>query len=142
MNTCEIEKALKDMSVKFSIKFVAYKRHFDNDKDSRNVYRFTLSRKKGNAPQGRAIIARYSSTFGDSVFNTARGGPVPNADAVLGCLTWFDPGTHKDFCDNYGVEEDSIKGLKLYNAVRREYAGICRIFDEDERQRLDTILTA
>lgn len=139
----DIEKALQEMGVKFSIKFLDYKRHFDDDKDRRNVYRFTLSRKTGNTDNGRAIIARYSSTFGDSVCNSLKAdGKPPTAADVLGCLTWYEPGTHKDFCDNCGTDEDSIKGLKLYRAVCREYAGLCRIFNEDERRKLDTILTA
>jgi hypothetical protein len=139
----EIEKSLQEMGVKFSIKFLDYKRYFDDDKDRRNVYRFTLSRKTGNLGNGRAIVARYSGTFGDSINNSLKAdSQPPTAADVLGCLTWFEPGTHEEFCDNYGYDVDSIRCLKIYKAVRKEYAGLCRIFNAEERQILDTILTA
>ena len=58
---------------------------------------------------------------------------------VLACLTAYDPGTHEDFCSEYGYDPDSIRGLKTYLAVQKEYRELSRIFTPEQLEALQEI---
>ena len=60
----------------------------------------------------------------------------PSAYDILACLTKYDPGTFKDFCDEYGYSEDSIKALKSYEAVKNEYLNLLTLYNEKEMDLL------
>lgn len=121
-------KFLKDTNTKCIIKYIGYGPHFEDDKESRNIYRVTLKR------HGRS----YSFKFGDSIADT-REGKEPSEYDVLSCLQKHDIGTFEDFCGEFGYDTDSRKALKTYHAVEREYKGVCRIWNEAEREQLAEI---
>ena len=54
---------LKSTNTEMNIVLTGYGKHFDTDKDDRNIYTFTLNR------NGKI----YKSTFGDSIHNTEKG---------------------------------------------------------------------
>lgn len=54
----------------------------------------------------------------------------PSAYDVLSCLTKSDPGTFKDFCGDYGYNDDSIKAFETYRAVQDEWAAVGRMFND------------
>ena len=58
---------------------------------------------------------------------------------VLACLTAYDPGTHEDFCSEYGYDPDSIRGLKTYLAVQKEYRELSRIFTPEQLEAMQEI---
>ena len=58
---------------------------------------------------------------------------------VLACLTKYDPGTHEDFCADFGYDTDSIRGLKTYVAVQKEYHELCRIFTPEQLEAMQEI---
>lgn len=58
---------------------------------------------------------------------------------VLACLTAYDPGTHEDFCSEYGYDPDSIRGLKTYLAVQKEYRELSRIFTPEQLEEMQEI---
>ena len=58
---------------------------------------------------------------------------------VLPCLTAYDPGTHEDFCADFGYDTDSIRGLKTYLAVQKEYHELCRIFTPEQLEAIQEI---
>lgn len=130
--------------------------YFPGEKGSRDVYQFTLRNASGE----------YSARFGDSTHNTerrafARRGPYdltsreakrlglttfaklkearnhkPSAYDILACLSGHEPGTFRDFCDNYGYDTDSIKALEVYKAVQTEWEGVCRLFTAEQLEQL------
>ena len=54
----------------------------------------------------------------------------PTAYDVLACLQKYDIGTFKDFCDDFDYSDDSIKALKLYKAVKKEYEEVYLMFSD------------
>lgn len=103
----------------FKAKFLRHGKYFPDDKESRNVYRITLKR------MGRS----YTFLFGQSIKSSMES-IEPQPYDVLACLTKSDPGTYQDFCNDYGTDEDSIKGLKLYHSVVKEWNGVERMFGD------------
>ena len=63
----------------------------------------------------------------------------PTPYDVLSCLTTYEEGSVKDFCGEYGYNEDSCKAHKTYDAVRDEYINIERLFSKEEIDLLQEI---
>lgn len=55
---------------------------------------------------------------------------------VLACLTKYDPGTHEEFCANSCYDPDSIRGVKTYLAVQKEYHELSRIFAPEQLEAM------
>lgn len=111
-------------NAKIKIDFLNFGKYFDDDKESRNIYRFTITR---NGKQ-------YSAKFGDSIANTENG-KEPTVYDILACLTKYEPsGDVWDFASEYGYIIDSKEAYnkvkKLFNAVTREYSGVERLFGD------------
>lgn len=124
----QAQEFLKKTNTKCSINYIGYGPHFDDDKESRNIYRVTLRRANRS----------FSFKFGDSIANSAKGDEPTEYD-VLACLQKYDVGTFENFCGGFGYDVDSRKALKTYNAVVREFKGVCRIWNEAEREQLAEI---
>lgn len=58
---------------------------------------------------------------------------------VLAYFTAYDPGTHEDFCADFGYDTDSIRGLKTYLAVQKEYHELSRIFTPEQLEAIQEI---
>ena len=58
---------------------------------------------------------------------------------VLACLTYYDPGSFQNFCDEYGYSNDSIRALKTYLAVQDEWENLRRIFTSEQLEELAEI---
>jgi hypothetical protein len=63
----------------------------------------------------------------------------PNAYDILSCLTKNDPEDFKNFCDNYGYDNDSIKATKIYEAVVQEWNEVQKIWNDQEINELQEI---
>ena len=87
------------------------------EKQSRYVFKCRLSR-------GRK---QYTFEFGQSLYN---GSKEPTMYDVLPCLEKSDVGTFEDFCDEFGYDTDSRRAERTYNAVRKEYAAVERLFGD------------
>ena len=103
--------------VKLKINGSKYGNHFAEDKESRYIFNCTLTRNR----------KRYTFNFGQSI--SAKDTP-PTMYDILTCLTKHNPETFEDFCSEYGYNEDSIKALKTYKAVQREFNGVNRLFND------------
>ncbi len=149
-------KFLEKCNAKININFAYIGRNEfwdEDDKTRREVYRITI-----NTPRGE-----YSFWFYDSIYNyerklaidkklnnliTGRQSAdlkkerktlVPNEYDVLACLTKYDPGTFKNFCDCFGYDNDSIRAQKIYFLVQDEYENLCRIFTSEQMDLLSEI---
>jgi hypothetical protein len=103
--------------VKLIINSSNYGHHFTNDKENRYIFNCTLTRK------GK----RYTFNFGQSI---AAGDKEPTMYDILTCLEKYGHNSFHDFCYEYGYNEDSIKALKTYKAVQREFNGVNRLFGD------------
>lgn len=104
-------------NVKLKINRTTYGQHFADDKESRYIFNCTLTR------NGK----RYTFNFGQSI---AAGNVEPTMYDILTTLTKYDPETFENFCSEYGYNTDSIKALNTYKAVKREFNGVNRLFND------------
>lgn len=109
-------------NTEFKVKYVKHDFYFQNDKQTRDIYRITLKRNG----------EKYSFKFGQSINNSNYGNNPPSAYDVLACLTKYDPESFHNFCDEFGYDEDSKKAEKIYKAVQKEYDNIISMFGEDD----------
>jgi len=122
---------LRKHNINMAVKFVKFAPHFIGEKESRDIFKVTFSRKGGK---------RFSITFGQSLIDsTGTGANVPLPYDVLTCITKDDPGSHDDFCSNYGYDIDSINGLKIYKSVVNEWEKGKAFFTEGEFKELQAI---
>lgn len=63
----------------------------------------------------------------------------PSAYDVLAGLTKSDPNTFKDFCSEYGYDDDSRKAEKIYYAVVNEWNNLKMLYSDEELQQLSEI---
>ena len=103
--------------VELDINGSKYEKYFPEDKESRYIFNCTLTR------NGK----RYTFNFGQSI---AAGNVEPTMYDILTCLTKYDPESFEFFCGEYGYNTDSIKALKTYKAVKREFNGVNRLFSD------------
>ena len=115
----QAENFLKEVNGKVTIKYHSYGKHFEDDKEERNIYLVTISRNNNE----------YSFKFGDSINNSQKG-IEPSIYDVLSCLTKENWADFNQFCGSFGYSEDSIKALKIYKAVQREFEGVNRVFGD------------
>ena len=94
-------------------------------------YRVTISRKGGG---------RLGFDFWNSV-NDVQNGKEPTAYDVLACISGdvFCPETFKDFCGEYGYDEDSREALTTFPLVDRFARRLRKFFNEAERNELGEI---
>lgn len=124
MNAVEF---IKKHNIGFTIKLLKRGKYFSDDKQERNIYEITLTRKG----------LEYVFTFGQSVVGTEKG-ETPSVYDVLACLTKYDVGTFEDFCSEFGYEEDSRTAEKTYHAVVDEFKNVERLMGDimDELQEI------
>lgn len=138
---------LTKVNGKIKIKYIKYDRYFPDDKESRYIFRFTISRQIADCKKctygphsgcncnGNTAFCfnmprktvQYSATFGQSL---AEGNTIPRSYDILACLTKYDVGTFENFCSEFGYDEDSRKAEKIYKAVLKEWAGVKRVFGD------------
>lgn len=121
--------------------FAGIKKHFPDDKEERAVYKFTLTRGSRS----------YSGEFGTSLkfledMKLKHNSLMPalvqyNLPAynILACLTKYDPGTFENFCSDYGYDVDSRAAEKIYNKVLEEWAGVQKLWTDEEIELLQEI---
>lgn len=64
---------------------------------------------------------------------------MPTAYDTLTCLTKHEVGEFKDFCDEFGYDNDSRKAETTYKAVLEEYKNVCMLWNEKELEQLREI---
>lgn len=118
----QAEKFLADTGTTMSIKYLGnYPSTWDTDGTTRDQYRVTFRRGS----------IRMADDFGQSIVRSKSPNvQQPTAYDVLACLTKSDPGTHANFCAEYGYDEDSRKGYATYEAVVAEWYNVERVFGD------------
>ena len=88
-----------------------------NIQQKRFIFNCTLTRKR----------QKFTLDFGQSI---AAEDTPPTMYDILTCLTKHNPETFEDFCNEYGYNTDSINAQKTYKAVKREFNGVNRLFND------------
>ena len=63
----------------------------------------------------------------------------PNEYDVLACLEKYRYDSFSDFCAEFGYSTDSISARETFLACGEEYAGLRRIFTEEQMEKLREI---
>jgi len=160
---------LEKTGTKFKADFLKYGKHFDDDKEARDVYKITLSRKgrsysfnfgQSINASGRFIILNHtdkypigtrihdklaleksrSRYFGyGKYYENNKEFAEPTPYCVLSSLQKDEVGTLKNFCDDFGYSSDSKKAEKIYNAVACEHSNLKMLFDDKELEEMAEI---
>lgn len=147
-------------------RFIEHGKHFQDDKEDRDIYEITLQRgtrkyvfKFGQsiANSGKYIVKDFNpkmvKVFNDKVAAHSYAGRIgnyfnvlpnpnqkpPSSYDVLTCLTKSDPGDFENFCSEYGYDTDSRKAKKTYKAVRDEWYNVSKLFSDTEIEQLQEI---
>jgi hypothetical protein len=143
----EYEKQANDFlnatKTELTIDFLRHGKHFDDDTNTRDIYKITLNR----GSRG------YTFNFGQSLdkslnpdnwrqsnpYNKKLKKVKPTNYDVLACLNGYSPGTFEYFCDDYGYDTDSIKARKTYDAIVDEWFNLEAMYSPDELDMLGGI---
>jgi hypothetical protein len=120
---------LKATQTVMNVKFLRNGKHFDDDKENRDIYEIELFRNDRS----------YKFEFGQSINDSGKNRKKPTAYDVFSCLPKTDPGTFEDFCSEYGYDTDSRKAEKVYTAVKDEYLQLSRLYSEKELEQMSEI---
>lgn len=170
------ETFLSETGAEIEIQFHEHGRHFDTDKEDRDIYTVLIKRgsrkyefKFGNsvADSGfyytmgknkRQIDRKYltekwrqklmsfiTMNSGGSFRNNWKSDIIhypkkPSKYTVIACLQKDVPGTHHDFCSDFGYDKDSISALKVYKALLNEYINLSRLFSDSELRAMSEIV--
>lgn len=137
--TEQAERFMQDCGAKMTATFLRYGPHFEDDKDSRDIYHIVIER------NGK----KMEFDFGQSIANSAhplkqyellegrrpRKRVAPDAYSVLACLTKYEPeGDVWEFAREFGYEIDSRESLnkvdRINMAVIKEYRDVMRLFGD------------
>lgn len=129
-------------SVHISSKLLGVKKHFNDDKEGRDVYLVTINR-ENRKPYvfefGQSLVKSAAYVLEEkqkkSIFANRLSLPEleklkPTAYDILACLEKSGPMSHEDFCSNYGYDTDSRKGLEVYLKVQQEASEVVRLFGD------------
>lgn len=159
------EKTLADMGIEFSALFLEHGKHFDSDKESRDIYELSLTRGKRTVSfrfgQSLNCSGKYLSRHSNKAFTNQ---PIdrshsknshicpgyqnwqlnpnfstPTSYDLLACLTKYPPGAFEDFCSEFGYDTDSRRAEKTYQGCVEEYFKVCAIFSPDELEIIQEI---
>ncbi len=115
----------------FKAEFLRHGKYFGEDKETRDIYQVTLAR------GDRSYTFTFGQSINDSGYKLYRKDgqlvrTLPAAYAVLASITKYEPGNFKDFCSEYGYDEDSRNAKRIYKAVCDEWMNIQRLFSDEE----------
>lgn len=158
---------LNSTKSKMEIKFLRNGKHFQDDKNFRDIYEVTISRadrsysfkfgqsiaksshyldkktKRTYTMNGGALNSNYKIVNLNYLKNNRDfvivKGEAPDFYDVLSCLQKYDISTFEQFCDEFGYDTDSKKAEATYKAVKDEYLNLCALFSPDEMEVLREI---
>jgi len=117
------------------IKYIGNDYYFLDDKETRDIYRFTLTR--GNK--------KYSAKFGQSIANSKVGYEKripPTVYDILACLDVCYYDNIDDFASEFGYGTANTKPsviIRTWEEVQKQNAGLKQLFNEEELQQLQEI---
>lgn len=80
----------------------------------------------------------YTFDFHDSNHNLVNN-IKPSFYSILTCIGDSYPDTFKDFCSDFGYDNDSIRAEQTYEDCLEQYEEIERLYDQEELKMLQSI---
>ncbi len=97
-----------------------------HNKKQHNVYEVILHK--------HTSLECFIFTFTDSISRTTHNINSISIYIILSCLTTYNPGSFKDFVDEYGV-----KNKDWYKRVKNEWYGVIKFFTPNQLQLLNNM---
>jgi len=109
---------------KFRAKYLRTDKYFPEDKQYRNIWRITITR------NGKTI----SFTFGSSLVDTWENKEPTLYDILASVGLDYSVGKYdfEEFCEELGMDNDSIRDKKMYKECVKQSEKLQKIFDEVE----------
>ena len=163
----QAKQFLADCNAKMEIKFVGREipAHWKDEAKPHNKYQFTITTPKGKytscfwdslhnteaseMTQNDYARKRYKANF--DVLNSSEKATVkreltslkanarPTEYDILACVEKYGYDSFSDFCAEFGYSTDSISARETFLACGEEYAGLRRIFTEEQMEKLREI---
>ena len=163
----QAKQFLTDCNATMEIKFVGKEipAHWKDETKPHNKYQFTITTPKGsytsyfwdslyNTELSEMNIQRYAEKkykihwYDVSAFekgkairelDALKAEAIPNEYDVLACLEKYSYDSFSDFCAEFGYSTDSIAAREIFLACGEEYAGLSRIFTEEQMEKMREI---
>ena len=160
----QAKQFLTDCNATMEIKFVGKEipAHWKDETKPHNKYQFTITTPKGsytsyfwdslyNTELSEMNIQRYAEKkykihwYDVSAFekgkairelDSLKAEAIPNEYDVLACLEKYSYDSFSDFCAEFGYSTDSISARETFLACGEEYAGLSRIFTDEQMEKL------
>lgn len=124
----QAEKFLLATDTRMVFTFIAHKPYFDAQEDARDVWLIELHHD--------LTKQKIQFTWGQSIANVGKQ-PRPY-DVLAGLYTRSYP-TLKDFCDEFGYEEDSMRSHSVWIAVNELAEKLSSFYSEKQLELLSEI---
>ena len=160
----QAKQFLTDCNATMEIKFVSKEipAHWKDETKPHNKYQFIITTPKGsytsyfwdslyNTELSEMNIQRYAEKkykihwYDVSAFekgkairelDALKAEAIPNEYDVLACLEKYSYNSFSDFCAEFGYSTDSISARETFLACGEEYAGLRRIFTDEQMEKL------
>lgn len=133
-------------------------RYFDDDEETRDIYRVTLTRGRASYTFTFGQSVAYSAPFvgawpinrgryfydnhctiGDTGYKCNPDRAQPSAYSILACLESHNPGTFEEFCAECGYDTDSRKAEKTWRACVEQYLRLDSMYSREELDAIGEI---
>lgn len=81
----------------------------------------------------------YFRSYKGTSYQIKKQDKAPSDYDILAAITKYDPCTFEDFCNEYGYDTDSRKAETTYQAVRKEFTDLSKIFTGEELEQMAEI---
>lgn len=110
--------------IKVEIRYIGNDLYFDEDKEYRDIYRITVKRNN----------KQVSFRFGASLQMTWNNEKPDLYDILTSIQSDWSVGNegYEEYCANFSVSTDSIKGLKTWKKIEQQYKKLDSMFSEIE----------
>lgn len=146
----QAEDFLKKTNTTFKAEFIKYDLHFIDEKEKRDIYKITLTRgeRKFSFEFGQSLFCsgKFINREDNLKYYERRGVCYKNKDFeepspydVLACLNCYEIEEFKDWCSEFGYNDDSIKSNKIYKKVVEEYNNVKMLWSDEEIKLLQEI---
>lgn len=135
---CTFKRGNRQFSVKFGQSLQNSQKYIQQMTDNSERI-FSLSGYGLKGGFNIADITKYIDGFSFTQKPKLTKGTPPTAYDVLTCLEKYEYQDFEDFCSAYGYDLDSRKAEKIYKACVKEFAKVCKLWNDEEIELLQEI---
>lgn len=160
----QVKQFLADCNATMEIKFVGKEipAHWKDETKPHNKYQFTITTPKGkytsyfwDSLHNTEVSEVSERTYAQQKYKASydclrshekakaraelaklKANAIPTEYDILACVEKYSYDSFSDFCAEFGFSTDSISARETFLACGEEYAGLRRIFTEEQMEKL------